>query len=84
MFLFLSEFVSFSSVLNLVQRHSLPPVTTHNMLDDSTDPILSNVRRIGLFNSRNDRVKVASKFQRLQTETREAGTEHQVLSQSLD
>lgn len=28
------------------------------MLDDSKDPILSNVRRIGLFNSRNDRVKV--------------------------
>lgn len=41
-----------------MQRHSLPPVTTHNMLDDSKDPILSNVRRIGLFNSRNDRVKV--------------------------
>lgn len=41
-----------------MQRHSLPPVTTHNMLDDSTDPILSNVRRIGLFNSRNDRVKI--------------------------
>ncbi|XP_029902121.1 glycogen [starch] synthase, liver [Myripristis murdjan] len=40
------------------QRHSLPPVTTHNMLDDSTDPILSNVRRIGLFNSRMDRVKI--------------------------
>ncbi|XP_061769165.1 glycogen [starch] synthase, liver isoform X1 [Nerophis ophidion] len=40
------------------QRHSLPPVTTHNMLDDSTDPILSNIRRIGLFNSRNDRIKV--------------------------
>ncbi|GAA6078313.1 glycogen [starch] synthase, liver, partial [Tachysurus ichikawai] len=28
------------------------------MLDDSTDPILSNIRRIGLFNSRNDRVKI--------------------------
>lgn len=42
----------------LTQRQSLPPVTTHNMLEDSTDPILSNVRRIGLFNSRNDRVKV--------------------------
>lgn len=28
------------------------------MLDDSTDPILSNIRRVGLFNSRNDRVKV--------------------------
>lgn len=49
-----------SPVLNKndAQRHSLPPVTTHNMLEDSTDPILSNVRRIGLFNSRNDRVKV--------------------------
>ncbi|XP_043964585.1 glycogen [starch] synthase, liver [Gambusia affinis] len=40
------------------QRHSLPPVTTHNMLDDAEDPILFNVRRIGLFNSRNDRVKI--------------------------
>ncbi|KAM9309216.1 glycogen [starch] synthase, liver [Pholidichthys leucotaenia] len=40
------------------QRHGLPPVTTHNMLDDSEDPILSNIRRICLFNSRNDRVKV--------------------------
>ena len=45
-----------------MQRHTLPPVTTHNMLDDSADPILSNVRRIGLFNSRNDRVKVHQKF----------------------
>uniref|UniRef100_A0A3B3S4G2 Glycogen [starch] synthase n=1 Tax=Paramormyrops kingsleyae TaxID=1676925 RepID=A0A3B3S4G2_9TELE len=40
------------------QRHGLPPVTTHNMLDDGSDPILSNVRRIGLFNCRTDRVKV--------------------------
>ncbi|XP_023410517.1 glycogen [starch] synthase, liver isoform X2 [Loxodonta africana] len=40
------------------QRHSLPPVTTHNMIDDATDPILSTIRRIGLFNSRTDRVKV--------------------------
>ncbi|XP_073505588.1 glycogen [starch] synthase, liver [Phyllobates terribilis] len=40
------------------QRQSLPPITTHNMMDDSTDPILSTVRRIGLFNSRTDRVKV--------------------------
>lgn len=41
-----------------LQRQSLPPVTTHNMIDDSTDPILSTIRRIGLFNSRTDRVKV--------------------------
>ncbi|XP_053575102.1 glycogen [starch] synthase, liver [Bombina bombina] len=40
------------------QRQSLPPVTTHNMIDDSTDPILNTIRRIGLFNSRTDRVKV--------------------------
>ncbi|KAH0516358.1 Glycogen [starch] synthase, liver [Microtus ochrogaster] len=39
-------------------RQSLPPVTTHNMIDDSTDPILSTIRRIGLFNNRADRVKV--------------------------
>uniref|UniRef100_A0A8D2LBT0 Glycogen [starch] synthase n=1 Tax=Varanus komodoensis TaxID=61221 RepID=A0A8D2LBT0_VARKO len=40
------------------QRQSLPPVTTHNMIDDSSDPILSTIRRIGLFNNRTDRVKV--------------------------
>ncbi|XP_075711749.1 glycogen [starch] synthase, liver [Rhinoderma darwinii] len=40
------------------QRQSLPPITTHNMVDDSTDPILNTVRRMGLFNGRTDRVKV--------------------------
>ncbi|NXP36641.1 GYS2 protein, partial [Leiothrix lutea] len=40
------------------QRHTLPPVTTHNMIDDSNDPILNTIRRIGLFNNRTDRVKV--------------------------
>ncbi|XP_014749320.1 PREDICTED: glycogen [starch] synthase, muscle-like, partial [Sturnus vulgaris] len=39
-------------------RQSFPPVCTHNMLDDATDPILTTIRRIGLFNSSNDRVKV--------------------------
>uniref|UniRef100_A0A8C6V5B1 Glycogen [starch] synthase n=1 Tax=Neogobius melanostomus TaxID=47308 RepID=A0A8C6V5B1_9GOBI len=34
------------------------PITTHNMLDDATDPILTNVRRVGLFNDRCDRVKI--------------------------
>ncbi|NXA44302.1 GYS2 protein, partial [Eudromia elegans] len=41
------------------QRQSLPPVCTHNMLDDATDPILTTIRRVGLFNSSSDRVKVA-------------------------
>ncbi|XP_070848697.1 glycogen [starch] synthase, liver [Chaetodon trifascialis] len=52
------DFTIMKRAIYATQRHSLPPVTTHNMLDDSTDPILSNIRRIGLFNSRNDRVKV--------------------------
>ncbi|ETE57162.1 Glycogen [starch] synthase, liver, partial [Ophiophagus hannah] len=41
----------------LLRRQSLPPVTTHNMIDDSGDPILSTIRRIGLFNNRTDRIK---------------------------
>ncbi|XP_051809995.1 glycogen [starch] synthase, liver isoform X2 [Acanthochromis polyacanthus] len=52
------DFTIMKRAIYATQRHSLPPVTTHNVLDDSTDPILSNVRRIGLFNSRNDRVKI--------------------------
>ncbi|KAM6895415.1 glycogen [starch] synthase, liver [Xenentodon cancila] len=52
------DFTIMKRAIYATQRHSLPPVTTHNMLDDSTDPILSNVRRIGLFNARNDRIKI--------------------------
>ncbi|XP_026065312.1 glycogen [starch] synthase, liver-like [Carassius auratus] len=52
------DFTIMKRAIFATQRNSLPPVTTHNMLDDSTDPILSNIRRIGLFNGRNDRVKI--------------------------
>ncbi|XP_051544751.1 glycogen [starch] synthase, liver [Myxocyprinus asiaticus] len=52
------DFTIMKRAIYATQRHSLPPVTTHNMLDDSMDPILSNIRRIGLFNGRNDRVKI--------------------------
>ncbi|KAF8521143.1 glycogen synthase [Gautieria morchelliformis] len=41
-----------------LKRNSLPPVTTHNMADDSTDPILNQIRRVRLFNGAEDRVKV--------------------------
>ena len=37
---------------------SLPPVVTHNMADDSNDPVLNHIRRVQLFNNSNDRVKV--------------------------
>jgi len=39
-------------------RESLPPICTHNVIDDAVDPILCNLRRCQLFNKRSDRVKV--------------------------
>ena len=36
----------------------LPPITTHNIINDSTDPIMCALRRCQLFNARSDRVKV--------------------------
>merc|ERR1712136_159518 len=40
------------------QRSSLPPITTHNIVDDAGDPVLVNFRRCQLFNEKHDRVKV--------------------------
>lgn len=42
----------------IAQRTSLPPVITHNLVDDSKDEVLNYVRRLHLFNNRHDRVKV--------------------------
>lgn len=52
------DFTIMKRAIFATQRQSQPPVCTHNMLDDSSDPILNSVRRIGLFNSSADRVKV--------------------------
>ncbi|KAI5854352.1 glycogen synthase [Tricharina praecox] len=41
-----------------LKRNALPPVVTHNMADDLTDPILNQIRRVQLFNHPSDRVKV--------------------------
>lgn len=41
-----------------LKRNSLPPIVTHNMVDDSTDPILNQIRRVQLFNHPTDRVKI--------------------------
>ncbi|KAI0791348.1 glycogen synthase [Abortiporus biennis] len=41
-----------------LKRNSLPPITTHNMADDPSDPILNQIRRVQLFNSSSDRVKI--------------------------
>eukprot|EP00301_Raphidiophrys_heterophryoidea_P014544 c22967_g1_i1.p1 GENE.c22967_g1_i1~~c22967_g1_i1.p1 ORF type:complete len:650 (+),score=163.62 c22967_g1_i1:106-1950(+) len=40
------------------QRSQLPPVVTHNLQNDTADPILNAIRRLNLFNTHNDRVKV--------------------------
>lgn len=41
-----------------LKRDGLPPIVTHNMEDDSTDPILNQIRRVELFNKPEDRVKI--------------------------
>ncbi|GLV37040.1 Glycogen synthase [Carabus blaptoides fortunei] len=41
-----------------LQRDGLPPVTTHNVVDDWNDPVLNAVRRCKMFNTVNDRVKI--------------------------
>lgn len=48
-----------------LQRHGLPPVTTHNIVDDWNDPVLNSVRRCNLFNTVQDRVKVWVSFMKL-------------------
>ena len=44
------------------QRSSLPPVCTHNVVDDENDPVLCAIRRCLLFNNRHDRVKVTPHY----------------------
>jgi len=41
-----------------LKRDTLPPIVTHNMVDDANDPILKHLRRANLFNRPQDRVKV--------------------------
>lgn len=41
-----------------LKRDSLPPIVTHNVIDDFKDPILNQLRSVQLFNKHEDRVKV--------------------------
>ncbi|KIV91922.1 glycogen [starch] synthase, variant 2 [Exophiala mesophila] len=41
-----------------MKRNSLPPIVTHNMVNDSEDPVLNQLRRVQMFNQSSDRVKV--------------------------
>ncbi|KAL8682701.1 MAG: hypothetical protein Q9186_001297 [Xanthomendoza sp. 1 TL-2023] len=41
-----------------MKRNALPPIVTHNMVNDADDPILNQIRRVQLFNHPSDRVKI--------------------------
>ncbi|KAI8974473.1 glycogen synthase [Pilobolus umbonatus] len=41
-----------------LKRSTLPPIVTHNIVDDGKDPVLNQLRRLNLFNSPEDRVKI--------------------------
>ena len=41
-----------------LQRDTLPPITTHSMVDDAGDPILKQLRQCQLFNRPEDNVKI--------------------------
>jgi glycogen(starch) synthase len=41
-----------------LKRHTLPGIVTHNMVDDGSDPVMNQLRRLQLFNKDDDRVKV--------------------------
>lgn len=55
------ELIRLKRCIFSLQRNSLPPVTTHNIVDDWNDPVLNSVRRCNLFNTRYDRVKVCAR-----------------------
>lgn len=52
------DIVKIKRCLYSQQRDGLPPITTHNVVDDWNDPVLAGVRRCHLFNTVNDRVKI--------------------------
>lgn len=53
-----SEKVQLKRCILATKRESLPPICTHNMVEDSIDPVLNSLRRTQLFNKMEDRVKV--------------------------
>jgi len=52
------DLVKLKRCIYAAQNPSLPPITTHNIVDDANDPVMNALRRCQLFNDRSDRVKV--------------------------
>uniref|UniRef100_A0A7E4VT87 Glycogen [starch] synthase n=1 Tax=Panagrellus redivivus TaxID=6233 RepID=A0A7E4VT87_PANRE len=53
-----AERVKLKRCILTAKRDSLPPICTHNMVDDANDQVLNAFRRCQLFNNEHDRVKV--------------------------
>ncbi|KAL6723105.1 hypothetical protein Aduo_018145 [Ancylostoma duodenale] len=53
-----AEKVQLKRCILAAKRDSLPPICTHNMVDNANDPVLQALRRVQLFNHDYDRVKV--------------------------
>ncbi len=53
-----AERVQLKRCILSMHRKSLPPICTHNMTDDTNDPVLKDLRKTQLFNKSEDRVKV--------------------------
>nr|XP_022920491.1 glycogen [starch] synthase [Onthophagus taurus] len=52
------EIVRLKRCIYSQQRDGLPPITTHNVVDDWNDPVLNAIRRCNLVNMSQDRVKI--------------------------
>ncbi|KDR15979.1 glycogen [starch] synthase [Zootermopsis nevadensis] len=52
------DMVKIKRCIYALQRDGLPPITTHNVVDDWNDPVLCSIRRCQLFNTIHDRVKI--------------------------
>uniref|UniRef100_A0A1I8FHN0 Glycogen [starch] synthase n=1 Tax=Macrostomum lignano TaxID=282301 RepID=A0A1I8FHN0_9PLAT len=61
-------FVQLKRCVYGTNRTHLPPICTHNVIDDSKDPVLADLRRCQLFNNRSDASKwgVPSRVSELQ------------------
>ncbi|XP_028395807.1 glycogen [starch] synthase-like [Dendronephthya gigantea] len=52
------DLIKLKRCIYAAQRGSLPPVVTHNVVNDAADQILNHIRRCRLFNNDEDRVKI--------------------------
>uniref|UniRef100_A0A915CG24 Glycogen [starch] synthase n=1 Tax=Parascaris univalens TaxID=6257 RepID=A0A915CG24_PARUN len=53
-----AESIQLKRCILAAKRDNLPPICTHNMIDDAGDPVLNAFRRTQLINRHSDRVKV--------------------------